>query len=316
MAQLNTLASEAQVTHRPSYADGVLPDVEEDLRIYGCRQIQQAGQLLRLPQVAMGTAQVLFQRFWYISSMAQFSVVDIGMGALLLGSKLEEAPLRLRDLINVYDYLDQRARHEAQPDATDHTPAPHSSFRYQPSEYFSEYFYDRKDAMAVAEMQILKRLGFDVHVHLPHALMINYLQVLGLSDVALESGARGPSHAADAAGLDTVSAAQAAWNFLNDALQTPVYCLFAPHVIACASIYLLTLTPRAGSRSMYKPMALPVSPQPWWSLFDVTHAELRACASHMIRLYDTQMEARTATRLRLAELCTKRGLRAWLEQHR
>lgn len=41
--------------------------------MYGCQLIQSAGVLLRLPQVAMATAQVLFQRFWYVTSMKHFS---------------------------------------------------------------------------------------------------------------------------------------------------------------------------------------------------------------------------------------------------
>lgn len=39
-----------------------------------------------------------------------------------------------------------------------------------------------KNALAIAEMQILKRLGFNVHVQLPYGLMINYLQALNLTE--------------------------------------------------------------------------------------------------------------------------------------
>ncbi len=63
--------------------------------------------------------------------------------------------------------------------------------------YFSQTFYDLKDALVVGEMQILKRLGFNVRVQLPYGTMINYLQVLGL------------------AGHDEVP--QSCWNYLNDA---------------------------------------------------------------------------------------------------
>jgi hypothetical protein len=114
---------------------------------------------------------------------------DIGMGALYLASKLEECPLRMRDLINVYDLLLQRV---TQPD-TKVT----AEYKYAPMSYFGSTFYDLKDSLVVAEMQILKRLGFNVHVVLPYGTLINYLRVLGLT-----------SHE---------DACTRAWGYLNDA---------------------------------------------------------------------------------------------------
>jgi cyclin L len=113
------------------------------------------------------------------------------MGALYLASKLEECPLRMRDLINVYDLLLQRATHSST--ATPNTPA----FRYSPMSYFGQTFYDLKDALVVAEMQILKRLGFNVHVVLPYGTLVNYLRVLGL--------------------MDKEETSSRAWGYLNDA---------------------------------------------------------------------------------------------------
>ena len=120
------------------------------------------------------------------------------MGALYLASKLEECPIRMRDLINVYDLLLSRARHAVA--IKDHPPSklnPPPSFSYTPMPYFAQEFYDLKDALVVAEMQILKRLGFNVHVQLPYGTMVNYLQVLGLA-----------SHE---------EVPQSCWDYLNDA---------------------------------------------------------------------------------------------------
>lgn len=50
--------------------------------------------------------------------------------------------------------------------------------------------------MVIAEMQILKKLGFNVHVQLPYAIMVNYLKVLELTE------------------HPTIP--QRAWGFLND----------------------------------------------------------------------------------------------------
>ena len=95
------------------------------------------------------------------------------MGALYLASKLEECPIRMRDLINVYDLLLQQATLSSQ--------QKHTEFKYTPMSYFGNTFYDLKDALVVAEMQILKRLGFHVNVVLPYGTLVNYLRVLGLT---------------------------------------------------------------------------------------------------------------------------------------
>ncbi|KAJ2931397.1 hypothetical protein H1R20_g5687, partial [Candolleomyces eurysporus] len=203
---LYPLASLAQIQMSPSREDGIPEDLEQDLRAYGCKLIHQAGILLRqfvMPfscwsrshlesrkQVAIATAQILFQRFWYVTSLKQFGVADIGMGALYLSSKLEECPLRMRDIINVYDLLLQRANHSVGSKA-------HQEFRYHPMSYFGDTFYSMKEALVVAEMQILKRLGFNVHVVLPYNTLINYLQLLGLG--------RNPE------------VCTKAWGYLNDA---------------------------------------------------------------------------------------------------
>ena len=79
----------------------------------------------------------------------------------------------MRDLINVYDLLLQQATHSSQ--------QKHTEFKYTPMSYFGNTFYDLKDALVVAEMQILKRLGFHVNVVLPYGTLVNYLRVLGLT---------------------------------------------------------------------------------------------------------------------------------------
>jgi hypothetical protein len=122
------------------------------------------------------------------------------MGALYLASKLEECPIRMRDLINVYDLILCRARH-----SLSHPSPSHQEFTYTPMTYFSQTFYDLKDSLVVAEMQILKRLGFNVNVTLPYGTMVNYLQVLGL--------------------VEKEGLAQMCWGYLNDAY------VISPHLL-------------------------------------------------------------------------------------
>ena len=124
------------------------------------------------------------------------------MGALYLASKLEECPVRMRDLINVYDLLSQRTAHQrkvllrSRPESEELIP----EFQYTPMSYFAQAFYDMKDALIVSEMQILKRLGFNVLVSLPYGTLVNYLRVLGL--------------------INKENVSQKAWGSLNDAYVT------------------------------------------------------------------------------------------------
>ena len=111
------------------------------------------------------------------------------MSALYLASKLEECPIRIRDLINVYDLLLHRKAHIREQCMTSNSTSPlssspskiHTEFKYTPMSYFGNTFYDLKDAIVVAEMQILKRLGFNLTVVLPYNTLVNYLRVLGLT---------------------------------------------------------------------------------------------------------------------------------------
>ncbi|KAF9262116.1 cyclin-L1 [Marasmius fiardii PR-910] len=269
---LYPLATLSQIESTPSKEDGIPFELEEDLRAYGAKLIHEAGVLLKQKQVAVATAQILFQRFWYVSSMKQFGIGDIGMGALYLASKLEECPLRMRDLINVYDLIQQYHHHSL---------TGSSDFRYSPMSYFGSTFYDLKDALVVAEMQILKRLGFNVHVVLPYGSLINYLRVLGLmrEDVV-----------------------ERAWGYLNDGMQTPVFSLYQVPTIVSAAIYLSTR--HLGISLPCKP------PHCWWELFDAEWEDMWSVCGYIMRLY---RERKEEDKKRVIGMISKQGVRKWLE---
>lgn len=98
---------------------------------------------------------------------------DIAAAALFVSSKLEEWPIRIRDLINCFDYLVKlvewersqlvlaKARSVAaslgQGQGAAAAPSEAGqAFRYQPMDYFAKEFYDFKDDIVIAESQILK----------------------------------------------------------------------------------------------------------------------------------------------------------------
>lgn len=250
---LNPLAPLDQPT--PSALDGVPPTLERDLRAFGALMIQQAGIMLKAPQVVMATAQVLFQRFWFVTSLKHFGIRDVGMGALFLASKLEESTLRIRDIINCYSYLSSLVAYCSNPPY----PPPTSFESYAPMDYFATEFYDLKDALVIAEMQILKRLGFQTQCGLPYGHLVNYLQVLELTGEK--------------------QLVNRSWGFCNDMLQTPAPALYPQSTLALAAIYLAT---RLASPS---PIALPLEPVPWWTHFDSTEEELVHVTTMLLELY-------------------------------
>ncbi|BGP21000.1 hypothetical protein JCM10213_003235 [Rhodosporidiobolus nylandii] len=249
---LNPLAPLGQPT--PSALDGIPAELERDLRAYGALLIQQAGVMLKAPQVVMATAQVLFQRFWFVTSLKHFGIRDIGMGALFLSSKLEEAPLRIRDIVNCFSYLSSLVSYCSTPPY----PPPSSYAAYTPMDYFATEFYDMKDAMVIAEMQILKRLGFQTQCGLPYGHLVNYLQVLEL------------------AGENEL--VRRCWGFCNDMLQTPAPALYPQSTLALSAIYLAT-------RLSTPPIALPLDPAPWWTLFDASEDDILDVTSMLLQLY-------------------------------
>lgn len=58
-------------------------------------------------QVAMATGQVLLQRFYYSKSLVRHPVEQTAMACVCLASKIEEAPRRVRDVINVFNHIRQ-----------------------------------------------------------------------------------------------------------------------------------------------------------------------------------------------------------------
>ena len=198
----NCPLSEDRLSRTPSSLDGLDPETEMDLRILGCELIQTAGILLRLPQVAMATGQVLFHRFYYSKSFVRQPMEITAMGCVLLSSKVEEAYRRTRDVISVFNHAKQvrGSKRPVQPVILD------------------QHCSNLKNQVIKAERRVLKELGFCVHVKNAHKIVVMYLQIIGSEE----------DH-------DLV---QQTWNYMNDSLRTDVFVRYSPETIACACIYL------------------------------------------------------------------------------
>ncbi|KAK2710690.1 cyclin-L2-like [Artemia franciscana] len=241
----NCLLPSERLDSTPSSKDGLDHEIEMDLRIYGCDLIQTAGILLRLPQVAMATGQVLFQRFYYSKSFVRHPMEVTAMGCVCLASKIEEAPRRIRDVISVFHHIKQiRAGKDISPVILD------------------QNYINLKNQVIKAERRVLKELGFCVHVKHPHKIIITYLQQLGIL------GSK------ESRGRDR-ELLQLAWNYMNDSLRTDVFLRYSPETIACAVIYL-------AARDVKQP--LPKNPS-WYLIYDCNESDLKDICLRILKLY-------------------------------
>ncbi|XP_076472731.1 cyclin-L1-like [Babylonia areolata] len=242
----NVLLDEEKLKVSPSMIDGISKEDEYALRFVGCNLIQTAGLLLKLPQTAMATGQVVFHRFYYSKSLVKHNYEILAMACMYVAAKIEESPCRtpnrtrrLRDVLNVFHHMKQvRTKRPIRPLVLD-----------------SNYIL-LKNEVIKAERHLLIELGFCVHVEHPHKLIVSYLQILELSD--------------------NRNIIQYAWNLMNDSLRTDVFVRYSPGAIACACIFL-------AARRLRVPM--PNRP-PWYYLFGVDDEAIEAICKMLLYLYN------------------------------
>ena len=181
--------------------------VEFRYRLFGAQLISEMGVLLRLPQVAVATAQALLQRFLYRVSLREVDVHHVTLAVVFLSTKLEEcstATTQMRDVVNVCHAL--RARRLGRPP--------------RPLVLGGALYMRWKEALIHTERRILKELGFQVYAGVcrehAHKFLLYFVRLLG----------GGPD------------LAQAAWSHLNDSLHRDLCLRHPPEAIACAAIYL------------------------------------------------------------------------------
>eukprot|EP00494_Astrolonche_serrata_P025927 UN26188 len=74
----------------PNRMDGINYDQDVELRRHFARFIQTAGMHLDLPQQTIGSAQILFHRFFTVQSFNQHNHYLTSKTALILACKLDE----------------------------------------------------------------------------------------------------------------------------------------------------------------------------------------------------------------------------------
>ncbi|KAF2843105.1 hypothetical protein M501DRAFT_1005758 [Patellaria atrata CBS 101060] len=239
----NPLASVEQLASSGSQLDGIPSDLEDSVRFAGARLLQCAGILLKLPQQIIAQAILIFTRFWVGSeggSMRDYGAEEVSSASLYLIAKLSPYPKSPRSIINIYVYLGSLGPYVV--------PAKLSK-RDADIFYLSEENYQEKSKrLMFVEAHILRILGFQTHVALPHTLLINYLQTLDIFQHPSSS-----------------ELAKRAMAHLNTALLSPqlLYLTHQPSSLATAAIYLAA-----------REVGVKLPQEEWWEVFDTDREEL------------------------------------------
>ncbi|CAL2044745.1 unnamed protein product [Caenorhabditis brenneri] len=246
--------SRLKIDNPPSLADGLSKELEAEIRYLGCELIQQGAILLKLPQTAAATGQILFQRYFYQKSFVRYHFEHAVQACLLLASKIEEEPRRPREVYNVFHRLDRL--HRLQQSGIEITKETTRGIKIP---VIDSNYINTKQHMINSERRILATLGFVVHVKHPHRLIVAYGHTLGITQ-------------------SRPDILQRAWNYMNDGLRTDIFMRYKPETIACACIFL-------AARTVENPLPLPSYPFHWFEAFDTSDRDVEAISLQLVALY-------------------------------
>ncbi|KAF1812734.1 hypothetical protein P152DRAFT_396402 [Eremomyces bilateralis CBS 781.70] len=244
----NPLATPEQLSISSSQLDGVPADLERSIIHAGQKLIQYAGILLRLPQEIITQAIVIFTRYWVGAEGGSLLDIhgakDISAASLYLTTKGSLSPLSPRSILTVYAYLSTLPSLFLTPRNLPSAPDP-STYHLTEGD-----LQRRRLALFSAESKLLTTLGHHLHVALPHALALTYLQSLSVLTGFSPQGA---------------AVAKRAFKHLNSCLFNPqsLYLTQQPSALATAAIYLAA-----------KEVGVRLPECEWWEVFDVEREEL------------------------------------------
>lgn len=142
----------------PSELEGMSVVEERKIRIFCTGLIQEAGVLLKLPQISILTGMLIFNRFYWRKSFQKTEPFNIACASLFVATKVEESFRKLRDLVSVFFHLIKKKENVR--------PVPIL-------EITSDVYSNMKNSIILMEMHILKELGFQVYSlnEHPHKLL-------------------------------------------------------------------------------------------------------------------------------------------------
>lgn len=212
--------------------------------------IKEAGYRLKLAEVAIASACILYHKFNSKIEDYQNYEFDLNVVActsLYLASKAEETPCRLRDVINVCFRTLNKDKIPIQ---------------------ITKKYWSLQESIVKCELLFLRVLGFQVTVENPHKYLLHYLKSLeDWSDTKAWSLAELP---------------QFCWSTLNDTFHTTLCVEESPSRIAAAVIsFGLSCTGLEIPSNQ-------TAQRKWWQIFcpDTSEEELYKIVNTILDLYD------------------------------
>mmetsp|Transcript_12249 Transcript_12249/g.27773 ORF Transcript_12249/g.27773 Transcript_12249/m.27773 type:complete len:319 (+) Transcript_12249:63-1019(+) len=199
--------SKEKLNSPPSRADGIDAATEEKLRLYGATIIQKAGMLLRLPQIIIASAAVLFHRLYFEKSFADIDVTAGAGAALFLAAKVEERARKLADVVLALHRVEVR-----EDGAYAGGPAPKIDKE-------SKDYSRLKKRVSAAENHILQAHAYQCDVEHAHKFFLEYCRQMGKTDAMIKLARQG-------------------WGHLNDILLSPMYSIYHPSDLAAMCLLL------------------------------------------------------------------------------
>lgn len=226
--------------------------MDQELRIFACDSIQNAGILLKLPQIAMTTAQMLLQRVYSTPefTFARYHFDITAMAALFLAAKVEEYPRKAREVIDVFVHL--------------------FSLKMSKDYTLSHAEHEKvREELITAERRILKNLGFNLLSSYPHKILVNYYYAI-VNKLDPDNNVWKEK--------DSQRLLQKAWNYCNDSLRTNVFFQYPKEAVACACIQM-------ACQDVQMPFPKSTDGREWYCLFTKDKSQVEAAQELIKSLY-------------------------------
>ncbi|CAD7699596.1 unnamed protein product [Ostreobium quekettii] len=170
-----------------------------------CEMIEAAGEKLRLPAYAVGSAMYFAHLFYASRSMGRNDRFLVATASLYLASKVEDPVRNVMEVVSTCF----AHRHRGEPDAV-------RAFREDKGAQGA-----LREGVLEAETALLHAIGFDFRVEQPYPHLVEFVGVLGLAPER-DPGAR--------------DAAQAAWALLDDSRRTTLWLQYGAATLAASAL--------------------------------------------------------------------------------
>ncbi|KAG7352184.1 cyclin-like protein [Nitzschia inconspicua] len=212
-----------------------------------CRFIEEAGRVLKLPRVAISTAEVFFHRFYAKHSFQDHDRFEVAVAAIVLAAKTEEAPKKLNNVIQECFKLKARGmqagRISQQKLDDGSTPPPPPSIQATTAglDPKGDEFLKLKDRILLLERIILHTIGFELSIDHPYKFFVEQIKKLIFTRKLRYT--KTPAALANSSTKDVMSKmmnelVQYSMSLANDSYQTSLCLQFSPEEIATACVYL------------------------------------------------------------------------------